>query len=226
MTNENKEDKIIESAHIFRRTERRRGEPAFNLPPVVGLLLLLNLGVFLAGQVFPTLASNEALYALAFVPARYFGGEPAGFPALFSPFTHMFVHAGWTHLLINAGMLLSFGAGLEKRMGGRRMLALYLLSGLIGAFAHAAIYPQETAPMIGASGAISGLFGGIIMMIYAPASGAPDYKKVVPFALLWIAVSVFFGVFGMPGLDNPIAWTAHIGGFIAGLFLYRFFAPR
>ncbi len=203
---------------------KTRDEPALNLPPMVKKLTLVNIGVFLFMYFFP---DSERLYALAFVPARYSGGDAMEFAAIVSPFTHLFVHAGWLHLLVNGGMLMAFGAGLENRIGGRRLLLFYIASGLGGALLHALVYPGADSPMIGASGAISGLFGGVLMMMHSTGA-AIDYKKLLPFAAVWIGVSVFFGFAGMPGVDNPIAWTAHIGGFVSGLLLYRLgpFQPR
>lgn len=201
-----------------------RAEPVFNLPPVVQALSLINIAVFLFAFLFPALLDDESLYALAFVPARYSGLQTPGFSAIFSPFTHMFLHAGWLHLSINVGMMVAFGAGLERRIGGKRLLLFYFAAGLCGALLHALVYPGSEAPMIGASGAISGLFGGVLMMLHSR-GGATDYKKLLPFAAVWIGISVLFGFTGMPGIDNPIAWTAHIGGFIGGLALYRIGRP-
>ena len=218
------EREALKKAHIIHHTPPPSREPVLNLPPAVKALCLINIAIFLLGKLFPGLLTDERLYDLAFVPARYSGDAPLGFTALFSPFTHMFIHAGWLHLSINIGTLMAFGAGLEKTMGGRRLLLFYFATGLIGAFTHALIYPHAETPMIGASGAVSGLFGGILMMMNEEGvmgGTQGDYKKLLPFILIWVGISVFFGLYGMPGVDNPIAWTVHIGGFIAGLLLYK-----
>jgi membrane associated rhomboid family serine protease len=217
---EEQERKAIEKAHIVHHAAENK-EPAFNLPPVTQALCLLNIGVFLLGKLFPSLMTDENMYALSFVPARYFGAEPMGAAGLFSPVTHMFLHAGWAHLLINVATLMAFGAGLEKMMGLRRFLLFYFTTGLCAALAQALADPHMEAPMIGASGAISGLFGGILMMMYAGGFMGRGYRKLLPFVFIWIGISVFFGLFGIPGVDNPIAWVTHIGGFIAGLLLYK-----
>ncbi len=75
--------------------------------------------------------------------------------------------------------------------------------------------------MIGASGAISGLFGGVIMMMYGAGMMGRGYTKLLPVIFLWLGVAALSGYFGMPGVNNPIAWTAHVGGFISGLLLYK-----
>ena len=200
--------------------DNSKSEPIFNLPPVVQTLCLLNVGIYLFEICFPGLMTDELIYKLAFVPARYTGTIPFSTATITSPLTHMFIHAGWLHLIINVGTLMAFGAGIEKAMGGRRMLLFYLLSGFCGVALHTLVYPHAEMPLIGASGAISGLFGGIIMMMYGTGMMG-SYKKLLPIIFLWIGVSLFFGFFGMPGVDNPIAWTAHVGGFIGGLLLYK-----
>jgi membrane associated rhomboid family serine protease len=208
---------------------QNKSEPILNLPPVVQALCLINIGVFLLGLVFPQLMTDNVIDALAFIPARYTGTMPFSLAALTSPLTHMFLHAGWLHISLNVGTLMALGAGLENNMGGRRMLLFYFTTGLCGAGLHLLVFPHSTDPMIGASGAISGLFGGVIMMMYdagmmgraQPGRGIAGYRKLLPVILVWIGVAVFFGFFGMPGVDSPIAWTAHVGGFISGLLLYK-----
>lgn len=216
-----RERAALEKAHIMHERRRIPSEPILNLPPVVKILCLVNLAVFLLTTFFTKVFTDDVIYTLAFVPARYFTDMPLGFAGVLSPFTHMFIHAGWLHLGINLGSLMAFGAGLEKTMGGRRLLLLYFATGLCGAFLQALVYPNTDAPMIGASGAISGLFGGILMLMYNEGMMGQGYRKLLPFIAIWIGISVFFGLFGMPGTDNPIAWTTHIGGFISGMLLYK-----
>jgi membrane associated rhomboid family serine protease len=144
----------------------------------------------------------------------------------------MFVHASTLHLSINVLSLMAFGAGIEKKLGGKHMLLFYLACGLGGAFIHALIDIHSDMPMIGASGAISGLFGGIIMLMFEAGlmgdgeakSGFAKYKGLLPVIAVWIGSAAFFGIYGVPGVDNPIAWDVHIGGFVSGLLLYRPFS--
>lgn len=193
-------------------------EPALNVPPLVKALCLANIAVFL---VFEFFYNEELMYALSLVPARYFDSTGWSAAAIWSPITHMFLHAGWLHLLINVGTLLAFGAGLEKILGVRRLLVFYIATGFCGELVHVLCYAHSAAPVIGASGAISGLFGGILMMMYDGGMMGQGYRRLLPFVAVWIAISVLFGVFGFPGASGPIAWTVHIGGFVGGLLLYR-----
>ena len=199
---------------------QNKREPVFNMPPVVQTLCLLNIGIFLLKEFFPPLMTDQALNTLAFVPARYTGTAPFDTAAITSLITHMFVHADWLHLVINMTTLMAFGAGLEKDMGARHMLLLYFATGLFGAGLHVLFDPHSSVPMIGASGAISGLFGGVLMMMYG-AGVMGNFRKLLPVIFVWIGVSVFFGFYGMPGEANPIAWDVHISGFISGMLLYK-----
>lgn len=216
-----KERQVLEKAHIMHPAEKPASEPVLNLPVLVRNLCLINVIIFAVMDIFPNLLTPDQVNALSFVPARYFNDEPIGFAALFSPFTYMFLHGGWLHLAINMGMLMAFGTGLERRMGARRMLLLYVVTGLLGALLQTIVQPHLEVPMIGASGAVSGLFGGIIMIMYGDGMMGQGYRKLLPFVAVWIGISLFFGLFGMPGTDSPIAWIPHVGGFIAGMLLYR-----
>jgi membrane associated rhomboid family serine protease len=216
-----RERKALEKAHFIHQRAEPPKEPALNLPPAVKALCLINIAVFLLMDFFPGLLTPDDIYVLGFVPARYFSGQPLDFAGIVSPFTHMFIHGGWLHLGINIGTLMAFGAGLEKKIGARRLLLFYFITGLCGALAQALAYPEMEAPMVGASGAISGLFGGVVMLMYSEGLMGQGYRKLAPLIFIWIGISVFFGFFGMPGTDNPIAWTTHIGGFIGGLLLYK-----
>ncbi|MCE9507224.1 MAG: rhomboid family intramembrane serine protease [Alphaproteobacteria bacterium] len=216
-----KEREAIEKARFIHHQDKAPAEPVLNLPPVVKALCLVNIAVFLGMTFFPGFMTPDDIYAFGFVPARYSSGQPLDFAGIVSPITHMFIHGGWLHLGINVGTLMAFGAGIEKKIGGRRLLLLYFISGLFGALVHALASPETDAPMVGASGAISGLFGGVIALMYMEGMMGRGYRKLLPFVLIWIGISVFFGVFGVPGTDNPIAWDTHIGGFISGLLLYK-----
>jgi membrane associated rhomboid family serine protease len=198
----------------------RASEPVLNLPPVVkalcGAFLLIHAALyFMSDELANTIVGNFGFFA-----ARYGGDMPLGWQGLVSPVTYMLLHGGWLHLSINVATLAAFGAGLEKTIGGKRLLALFFITGVIGAFAHFVVYPGSSTPLVGASGGISGLFGAVLVM--AQQQGLMgDYRRLLPFVAVWIAISLFFGLFGMPGAEGQIAWTAHIGGFIAGILLYR-----
>lgn len=219
-------------------------EPILNLPPMVGGLCLALIAVHVPVGILQFLGdgpANPSVYGqvygwildnLGFLVLRYTGEMPFGWQAIVSPVSHMFLHGGWLHLAVNVAMCAAFGAGLERVIGGKKLAALFLATGIIGAFVHAfvymvygvsgsaALFPHPEAPLVGASGGISGLFGGVLMMAHDKGLMG-GYRRLAPFIVIWILISVFFGFFGMPGAEGHIAWTTHIGGFVAGLLLYR-----
>jgi membrane associated rhomboid family serine protease len=222
-------------------------EPILNLPPMIKALCLALIVVHVPVGFLQFMSGNgedaaaNPVYGQAygwvldnfgFYVRRYTGEMPFGWQGIMSPFSHMLLHGGWLHLAVNVAMMAAFGAGLERVIGGRKLVALFITTGLLGAFVHAAIYmvygisgsaalfPHPEAPLVGASGGISGLFGGVLMMAHDKGLMG-GYKRLLPFIGIWILISVFFGFFGMPGAEGPIAWTTHIGGFVAGLLLYR-----
>lgn len=198
-------------------------EPVLNLPPVVKTLC----GILLAIHLSSYFLSDETRVAIVqfcgFIPARYTGGLPFSADALLAPVAHMFLHGGWLHLGINVGTLMAFGAALEKTVGGKKLLVLYFATGVLGAFVHALVYPDDMSPLIGASGGISGLFGGVLVMAQdrGMMGDGGGFRKLMPFILIWVIISIFFGAFGMIGESGQIAWVVHIAGFVAGLLLFR-----
>jgi membrane associated rhomboid family serine protease len=194
-------------------------EPMFNLPPMVTILLLVNVAVHLLRLLLPPDVDESLLATFGFVPARYSGAMPFDWPAIVAPITHQFLHVSALHLLVNMATLMAFGAGVERRIGPRRVLGFTLLCGILAAGAQLAVDWGSPAVLIGASGAISGLFGAVLRLLHRHGGLA----RLWPLALLWIAVTVLFGVIGFPGVAEDIAWVAHIGGFAAGVILFPLF---
>jgi membrane associated rhomboid family serine protease len=199
-------------------------QKAINLPPatavLAGVLILIHLG-----RQFLSIEADERLILnFALIPDRL-TQTPLDWGAVGALFSHMLLHGGWLHLVANTGMLLAFAAGLEKLIGAPRMLLLALISGLAGALLHVAVYPHDGTPMLGASGAISGLFGAM-MVLLAQRQRSPRF--VLGVSALWLASNVALGLSGIPSGDETmeIAWVAHLGGYIAGLLGMLVLAPR
>jgi len=200
-------------------------QPAVNLPRTVGVLIALNVGVYILTSVMPPNWEGWVLWHLGFVPARYSVPGAFDWAALVSPLSHQFLHGGPIHLLINMVMLAAFGSGVERVLGGRRMLALYFLTGIAGAFFHWLIYPELRIPMVGASGAISGLFGAVLRLLGKHPQVGGGFVRMLPVAVIWIGMSVFVGFTGMPGTgEAQVAWAAHVGGFLLALLFFDLFA--
>lgn len=200
-------------------------ERAINLPPALMWLIGINVAVHLLRQVLSEQADQSLVLALGLVPAAY-TGEPGGdwWSLVLAPVTYQFLHGGWIHLGVNMITLAAFGAPVERLLGVRRFVLFYLSAGVVAGFIHVLFFPASPDPVVGASGAISGVFGAVLMLMRQVGS----LSSLLPIAGIWIALNVFFGLFGgTPGAGGePVAWIAHVGGFIYGLVAIRLFMPR
>ncbi len=154
-----------------------------------------------------------------FVPAYYSGTISWSWSAIIAPFTTMIIHGGWIHVLVNSIMMVAMGVLFERQFGAKRTLIFFLLCGMAGNLIYFILNPGLTTPVIGASGAISGLFGAAVMMMnsgtMATRYGAPN-KGALHFILLWISIIVVFGM-----LSADTAWQSHLGGFLGGVGLFQ-----
>jgi membrane associated rhomboid family serine protease len=206
---------------------RGAGERAINLPPAVIALLALNVAIHVLRSLLPEAFDQRIVYQLGLVAAAYTGDakttvEPVAL--LVAPITYQFLHGSWLHLGINMLTLAAFGAPVERVLGWRRFIAFYLSSGVVAGAVHILFFYDAIDPVVGASGAISGLFGGVLILLQR----LGRLPSLIPIALVWIGLNIFFGVVGgTPGAGtDQVAWMAHIGGFVFGLLAVRFFVPR
>lgn len=180
---------------------------------LIGVLVAVHL-VFAFG-----LGSDQLWASLAFIPARFEAGLSAS--ALWPLVTHMFLHGGALHLIMNCLWLLAFGPLVARRYGAGWFLALFFGSGIAGALTHLAFHWGSMDAVIGASGGVSGLMGAGFRMIRWP--GVETTKRLVPlfarpiltFSALWLVTNLIFGIVGFDG--QIIAWEAHVGGYLCGL---------
>jgi membrane associated rhomboid family serine protease len=217
---------LAERGRLRREKERLErkiksaAEPMINLPPATKYLLGLILGVFLVtGVALSEQMSSRIIETFGFIPARFNGGAFDLFAAL-SPLTHMALHGGWLHIIMNAFMLAAFGSGVERWIGARKMLLICLISGFCGAAFHYLLNSNSPAPMIGASGALSGLFAAALVMLGRGQREMGGKYGMLPFAILWIGLSIGFGMMGGPD-GSLIAWAAHVGGFLGGFLAVK-----
>lgn len=200
-------------------------ERAINLPPALLWLIIVNVLVHVARQLLSSAADESLVMSLGLVPAAY-TSDPAGewWSLILAPITYQFIHGGWVHLGVNMLTLAAFGAPVERLLGVRRFVLFYLSAGVFAGFVHVLFSSSSPDPVVGASGAISAVFGAVLIAMRQ----AGRLSSLLPVAGIWIALNVFFGVFGgTPGAGSePVAWTAHIGGFVYGLVALRFFVPK
>jgi membrane associated rhomboid family serine protease len=149
----------------------------------------------------------------------------------FTPLTSMFLHGGWFHLIGNMWFLWVFGNNVEDSMGHVRYLAFYLLCGIAAAAAQTFMNPSSAIPMVGASGAISGVMGAYIVLyprvrVHMLVILAIFITRIVVPAYLmlgyWFLLQLIGG--GLSGsAEGGVAFWAHAGGFIAGALLIQIF---
>ncbi|MCC6287318.1 MAG: rhomboid family intramembrane serine protease [Chitinophagaceae bacterium] len=163
------------------------------------------------------------------------GLQPTPVSVYFTLLTSMFMHGGWAHLAGNMLYLWIFGDNIENRIGHLRYLVFYLLCGVIASFSHVfstlMLNQNSLVPSLGASGAISGVLGAYLLLFPTRRVTAflLIFRVSIPAVLalgLWIAFQVISGLGMLGGEDGGgVAYAAHIGGFIAGLLLIKFFDP-
>ena len=147
--------------------------------------------------------------------------------------THMFLHGSWMHLLGNMWFLWLFGNNIEDSMGHLRFLAFYLLCGLAAAAAQILTNPSSPVPMVGASGAISGVMGAYLVLyprvrVYTlvPLGFFITSMALPAWVMLgyWFLIQFVSGLVDVGGEGGGVAFWAHVGGFVAGLVLVKLFA--
>jgi membrane associated rhomboid family serine protease len=200
-------------------------------------------------------ANVEFLLLFAFIPARYDatvlaqGAVPGGFAAdVWTFVTYAFIHGDITHIGLNAVWLLAFGTPVARRFGAFRFLVFFAVTAAAGAALHLVTHPGELAPMVGASAAISGYMAAAIRFVFqgggplelwrtpdnqayrvpaAPLTAVFKDARILAFLAVWFGLNILFGVGTLAISDGeaPIAWQAHVGGFLAGLLLFAAFDP-
>ena len=158
-------------------------------------------------------------------------------PQYWTVLTSMFMHGGWFHLIGNMLFLWVFGNNIEDAMGHAKFLFFYLICGAAAAAAQTFVSPHSIIPMVGASGAISGVLGAylllyprvrvhtlIILPIYITTVALPAWLMLG----YWILLQVLSGLVSLNELEkgSGVAFFAHVGGFVAGLVLVRLFASE
>lgn len=223
----------------------------FNVPGSVLAVLALMISVHLVRLGLPEAWDTWVTLALAFIPVRYAGFAqelPGGEIASVTSFlTHTLVHGDWVHLGLNATWLVAFGGAVANRVGSLRFLLLFGFCATAGAATFLLFNPGLMLPMVGASGAISGLMGATMRFLFTAVDGrglaalredprsaplmplmvAITDKRVVLVTVVFLAANIL-AVLGLGSVgESGIAWEAHIGGYFAGLLTFGFFdAPQ
>jgi rhomboid family protein len=223
----------------------RDDNPTLNKPLVTMLIIAANVAVWILVQGMgqdPALA--KSVCELGLIPAEFLGRvvpgtsvplSPAEVCVLgdrhwYAPLTSMFLHGGWLHLIGNMWFLWIFGNNIEDSMGHGRYLAFYLLCGLAAAATQTFISPGSIVPMVGASGAISGVMGAYVVLYPRVRVHMLVFlfifvtRIVVPAYLMlgyWFLLQLLGGSASQG--EGGVAFWAHVGGFVAGAALIRVF---
>jgi membrane associated rhomboid family serine protease len=213
---------------------------------LIGVNVLVWLAIQGAGSTIPLARS---VCELGLIPGELTGRLPPGTPfpmgeglvCLTDPghqvgnvLSSMFLHGGWMHLLGNMWFLWIFGNNIEDSMGHARFVVFYLLCGVAAALAQVIVNPDSGIPMVGASGAISGVMGAYLILyprvrvwtmvpigFFLTSIALPAWTML----LYWIAIQTFGGLIGILGEERGgVAFWAHVGGFVAGVVLIKLFA--
>lgn len=171
--------------------------------------------------------SDAAAIYMGFIPDRLSGAVLLGpaVPALLTPLSATLVHAGFLHLGLNLLILMWCGLAVERILGARGLVAIYLVSAYVAALAQWLVEPNAQIPMIGASGAVSGVIGAFALSFGQQkriVASQPLNRALNVLWLLaaWIVLQLLTGMLaGMQGV--LLATGAHVGGFLAGLALQR-----
>lgn len=262
------------------RAVARRPEPIFNAPAVVLGLVLFLFAIQAAFHWAPDPLQTWIIRDFAFIPGRLTisiwphrlidlidraNADPlalqqareiralgilGGGAKPWTLLTYAFLHGSWTHVTLNCVWLVVFGPPIARRLGSARFLFLMAVTAIFSALAHWASAPMDFSPLIGASGADSGLMGAATRFMFQrgaplgpsgpagraevesiPAASLRDVfadRRALVFVMIWLTTNFIFGA-GAQTLgfsDSPIAWVAHVGGFFSGLVLFPLFDRR
>jgi membrane associated rhomboid family serine protease len=230
-------------------------ERAFNVPAVVlGLLAALVLVHVILTWVLTSEETTQVLLLFAFIPARFDPDVlpdiewPGGWAANVWTFvTYALIHSNISHLVFNAVWLVAFATPVARRFGVLRFMVFMAATAAVGAAVHLATHFGELLPMIGASAAISGAMGGTMRFAFQPGGPLGFWRdgdnadrvpalpllacfrdpRVLAFLLIWFVSNLLIGLFAaeLPGVQQAVAWQAHIGGLLAGLLGFSLFDP-
>lgn len=209
--------------------------PTTTFPFVTIGIITLNIAIYLWGLIIPTDLQKVA-YSYGAIPHNlitFAGNQPI--PPAATIFSSMFLHGGFLHVAGNMLYLWIFGDNIEDSLGHFRFLIFYLFAGVVAAYANAVVEAASYIPMIGASGAVSGVLGAYLLLF--PRSRVHTlvffgfFLQVVriPAAFVigfWAVIQFINGILAKGVLhQGGIAWFAHIGGFLFGLITIKLWLP-
>lgn len=215
--------------------------PSRRRPIMTVVLIAVNIYFFLMQAALPESQLGQFVQQFGFVPIRFsqiIRNQPWLLAAYYPLATGLFLHGGLFHLVSNMWALWIFGDNVEDLMGHWRFLLFYLVTGIIANIAHYSFNPLSSIPAVGASGAIAGVMGAyfirypfakittLVLLFFIPLF--IDIPALI-YLLIWLLSQLYSGTVHLlvdGSLAGGVAWWAHVGGFLAGMFLHKFFLER
>ena len=189
-------------------------------------IMALNIGIFLFTGAFTSdVVQGNMASGFGVIPNELFhgGGFHNPIPEPFTLITYLFLHAGWMHLIGNMLFLWVFADNIEDAYGYVGFIIFYLLCGVIGGLTHAFMQPNSVSPLVGASGAVSGVLAAYLVLYPRARVWVLLFMRIpVPMPAIWVLGGWFLlQVYSLAAAapDEEVAWWAHIGGFTAGIVL-------
>jgi membrane associated rhomboid family serine protease len=235
-------DDLVEPHQAIEPPAQPPRTPVFNLPGVVLATIALLAAIYAVQALILSDSGIDMLFFdFGFIPLRYLTPLSEQGPQLFwTPLTYSLLHGNVEHILFNGLWLMAFGAPVARRIGWVRSLIFWVLASTASAALHAVLNWGDATVLIGASGVVSALMGAACRFAFPSERrvtlpthmnprmsiiGTFRSRTVVMFMLFWfvgnILIAVGIPLIGDPG--QPIAWDAHIGGFLFGFLLFALF---
>ncbi|KJS84343.1 MAG: protease [Peptococcaceae bacterium BICA1-8] len=208
-----------------------------SFPIINTTIIILNILIFFGESSLTDMELSELLYRFGLIPSWFlYTVEMGGYvEAVIPMITSIFLHGGWLHIISNMLFLWVFGDNVEDKVGHLKYIFFYLTVGVIANIAQIMANPGSAVPIIGASGAVAGVLGA-----YYISFPRAKVLALIPifffftlmevraslFIVFWFVLQVFNGVFSLTAVGNSVAWWAHIGGFLGGFILIRFFKKQ
>ncbi len=223
--------------------------PILNLPAIITFLIVSFALIHLLRGFLPERTDNWWVAFAAFIPARFSDGDMSQLPGgqlalIYSWFSYNFLHGNWQHILFNSLWLVIFGSAVARRISTKSFIFFFLLTSFAGAFAFMVMHWGDYIPVIGASAFVAGLMGAVTRFMFSPVdkdkqrsdnwisdtkvfSVAETFRNRNALFLIVVVMAMNYlegsGIISLNGGTAQIAWEAHIGGFLAGLFFYGYF---
>jgi membrane associated rhomboid family serine protease len=217
-----------------------RDDNPSSIMPIVTVALIISCVLAFFWELSLGQHLNAAMFSYGVTPATLVGDNqlPAAMyriPPWATLLTSMFLHGGWMHLIGNMLYLWIFGDNVEDAMGHTRFIVFYVVCGIAAALAQALPDPSSTVPMIGASGAISGVLGAYLLLfprthvlVFLPLGVFSRLIHLPALLVLgfWFVLQIISSAMASDETGGGVAWGAHIGGFVAGMILIPIFKKK